>query len=175
MSDPYIVISVGRHAGLPTDAVPRLPREEVPPAVRRVPRRARDQRSRRSTGSGVRNKAFAEKWFDEHEEGLEGGWDAQRRNKELDDDGVTGEVIFPDADAVESRTCAPFGAGLGLSGDLDPELGLAGARAHNRWLAELCADTARAAQRRRPGADHAPTSTTCSPRSAAPRTPVSAR
>lgn len=27
--------------------------------------------------------------------------------------------------------------GLGLSGDQDPELGMAGAQAHNRWLAEF--------------------------------------
>ena len=59
----------------------------------------------------------------------------------MDADGISAEVIFPDADAVESRTCAPFGTGLGLSGDHDPELGLAGARAHNRWLAEMCADS----------------------------------
>ncbi len=39
----------------------------------------------------------------------------------------------------------PFGAGLGLSGDLDPELGMAGAKAHNRWLAELCSAQPRAA------------------------------
>ena len=90
---------------------------------------------------GTSDKAFAEKWFAENEEGLEGGWDAERRNKEMDNDGITAEVIFPDADAVESRTCAPFGVGLGLSGDTDPELGLAGAKAHNRWLAELCADS----------------------------------
>jgi predicted TIM-barrel fold metal-dependent hydrolase len=33
----------------------------------------------------------------------------------------------------------PFGAGIGMSGaDYDPELALAGARAHNRWLADLC-------------------------------------
>ena len=90
---------------------------------------------------GTSDKGFADKWFAENEEGLEGGWDAHRRNKEMDNDGISAEVIFPDADAVESRTCAPFGTGLGLSGDLDPELGLAGARAHNRWLAELCADS----------------------------------
>lgn len=54
---------------------------------------------------------------------------------------MSGEVVFPDADAVESRTCVPFGAGLGMSGDMDPELGLAGAMAHNRWLAELCAQS----------------------------------
>ncbi len=34
---------------------------------------------------------------------------------------------------------APFGAGLSSAGDADPTLVLAGARAHNRWLAELCA------------------------------------
>ncbi len=28
-----------------------------------------------------------------------------------------------------------------MSGDLDPALGLAGSRAHNRWLAELCSDS----------------------------------
>ena len=30
---------------------------------------------------------------------------------------------------------------LVASGELDPTLLLAGARAHNRWLAELCADS----------------------------------
>jgi predicted TIM-barrel fold metal-dependent hydrolase len=50
-------------------------------------------------------------------------------------------VIFPDADAVTGGTAAPFGAGLGLSGAIDPDLALAGARAHNRWLAELCHDS----------------------------------
>src|SRR5712692_6423693 len=59
----------------------------------------------------------------------------------LDADGVVGEVIFPDADAVGAGASAPFGAGLGQSGDLDPTLLMAGARAHNRWLAELCADS----------------------------------
>ena len=49
--------------------------------------------------------------------------------------------MFPDADAVESRTCVPFGAGLGMSGDMNPDLGLAGAIAHNRWLAELCSNS----------------------------------
>ena len=32
----------------------------------------------------------------------------------------------------------PFSAGLQSSGELDGELVMAGARAHNRWLAELC-------------------------------------
>lgn len=86
---------------------------------------------------GIRNEAFADRWFQDNEEGLRGGWDTAQRLKELDGDGVAGEVVFPDADAVDSRTAAPFGVGLGLSGDHDPQLGMAGAQAHNRWLAEF--------------------------------------
>jgi predicted TIM-barrel fold metal-dependent hydrolase len=93
------------------------------------------------TRQGLRNEEFASEWFSENEEGLRGGWDAARRDRELDADGVTGEVIFPDADAVSGGASAPFGAGLGASGDIDPELLMAGARAHNRWLAELCQDS----------------------------------
>jgi len=48
-------------------------------------------------------------------------------------------VIFPDADAVSGGASAPFGAGLGATGATEGPLALAGARAHNRWLAELCA------------------------------------
>ena len=72
------------------------------------------------TALGVRNEDYAKQWFEEHEEALRSGWDADRRDLELDGDGVAGEVVFPDADAVESRTCVPFGAGLGMSGDMDP-------------------------------------------------------
>ena len=52
----------------------------------------------------------------ENAEGLRGGWDARRRDQELDADGVVGEVIFPDADAVTGGASAPFGAGLGRHG-----------------------------------------------------------
>ena len=38
-----------------------------------------------------------------------------------------------------ARASAPFHAGLGSAGDLDGELVMAGAQAHNRWLEELCA------------------------------------
>ncbi|MFI9718959.1 amidohydrolase family protein [Streptomyces sp. NPDC052396] len=138
-SDPYLVISSDCHAGLPT--------EEYRPYLERRHHRAFDdflaQRAARQaemTRLGVRNEAFATRWFEEHREGLRGGWDPTQRIKELDGDGVAGEVVFPDADAVDSRNAAPFGVGLGLSGDHDPELGLAGARAHNRWLAEFCGE-----------------------------------
>jgi predicted TIM-barrel fold metal-dependent hydrolase len=59
------------------------------------------------------------------------------RDKELVGDAVAGEVIFPDA--ANGLAGAPFGSGLGASGASDAKLVLAGARAHNRWLADLCA------------------------------------
>lgn len=60
-----------------------------------------------------------------------GEWDPIVRMKELDDDGTAGEVIFPQM--------APFGAGLmQYRHAVTPELNLAGCRAYNRWLADLC-------------------------------------
>ena len=50
-------------------------------------------------------------------------------------------MIFPDADVLGGGASAPFSAGLQSSGELDGELVMAGARAHNRWLAELCSDS----------------------------------
>ncbi|MBW2272361.1 MAG: amidohydrolase [Deltaproteobacteria bacterium] len=60
-----------------------------------------------------------------------GEWDAKVRCEDLDGDGVAGEVIFPQM--------APFGAGLmQYRNPIDPEHNLAGIRAYNRWLADLC-------------------------------------
>lgn len=60
-----------------------------------------------------------------------GEWDAEVRIKELEDDGVAAEVIFPQM--------APFGAGLlQYRHPVDPEKNLAGIRAYNRWLADFC-------------------------------------
>jgi predicted TIM-barrel fold metal-dependent hydrolase len=136
--DPYLIISSDCHAGLPT--------ERYRPYLEARFHRDFDEflgerqaRREAMTRLGVRNEAFARKWFTDNEEGLRGGWDSAQRDKELDGDGVAAEVVFPDADAVDSGTAAPFGVGLGLSGDQDPDLGMAGARAHNRWLAEFCA------------------------------------
>jgi predicted TIM-barrel fold metal-dependent hydrolase len=134
----YLVVSADCHAGLPNAEY----REWLDPRYReafdeeQAARAVVDQETR---ARGLRNEEFAEAWERENEEGLRGGWDAARRDKELDADGVAGEVIFPDADAVTSGASAPFGAGLGARGDCDPELLMAGARAHNRWLAGLCA------------------------------------
>ena len=135
----YLVISSDTHAGLPGPEY----REWLDPEYRERFDDFLAERARAAelAARGFLNDEFARQWHEENEEGLRGGWDAARRDKELDADGVAGEVIFPDADSVTGGASAPFGAGLGVSGDTPADLLLAGARAHNRWLAELCADS----------------------------------
>ncbi len=60
-----------------------------------------------------------------------GEFDPAVRVKELDGDGIAGEIIFPQM--------APFGAGLmQYRYAVSPEENLAGCQAYNRWLADLC-------------------------------------
>ncbi len=136
-ADPYLIIAADSHAGLPTEHYREYLESAFHPAFDEfLTERAAQLES--ITRLGIRDERFARQWFEEHDDELAAGWDAVKRDQALDGDGVAAEVVYPDADAVESRTCVPFGAGLGLSGDLDPVLGMAGARAHNRWLADLC-------------------------------------
>jgi predicted TIM-barrel fold metal-dependent hydrolase len=64
-------------------------------------------------------------------------WDSEERRVDLEGDGVVGEVIFP-------NTVPPFYAqAFHISPPPTPESyarELAGARAHNRWLAEFCSE-----------------------------------
>jgi predicted TIM-barrel fold metal-dependent hydrolase len=136
-NDPYLIIAADSHAGLPTEEYRQYLESKFHPQFDEF-LAERHAQIEAATNLGVRNEEYAKKWFEDHDEELAGGWDAIKRDQALDADGVAGEVVYPDADAVESRTCVPFGAGLGLSGDLDPVLGMAGAKAHNRWLADLC-------------------------------------
>ena len=133
----YMVISSDCHAGLPSEQY----RDWLDPEFHESFDYFLEQRAQllELAQRGMLNEEFADDWKSENEEGLRGGWDAERRDKELDADGVVGEVIFPDADSVTSGASAPFGAGLASGGDTRPDLLLAGARAHNRWLAQLCA------------------------------------
>jgi predicted TIM-barrel fold metal-dependent hydrolase len=139
VSDRYLIISSDTHAGLPDSEY----EEYLDPKYRDAFHDELDQRiaMRERTIAEKGEIEFVQEWYEQNEEGLRGGWDAARRDTELDADGVVGEVIFPDADAVRGGASAPFGAGLGASGEFDPTLLMAGARAHNRWLAELCADS----------------------------------
>ncbi len=65
-------------------------------------------------------------------------WESKRRLKELAQDGVVAEVLFPNTIPPfypsGNLTAAPPMAG-------EHELRWEGLRAHNRWMAEFCADT----------------------------------
>ncbi len=60
-----------------------------------------------------------------------GEFDPDARTRDLDGDGVAGEIVFPQM--------VPFGGGLIQYRDpVSPELNLEGIRAYNRWLADFC-------------------------------------
>lgn len=60
-----------------------------------------------------------------------GEFDAAQRLIELEEDGIAGELIFPQM--------APFGAGLTqYRTPISPEHNLEGNRSYNRWLADFC-------------------------------------
>ena len=99
MNDPYIIVSADSHAGLPTAEYRQYLDAKFHPQFDDF-LNERDQALEASTMLGVRNEDYAKKWFEEHEEALRSGWDAPRRDLELDGDGVAGEIIFPDADAT---------------------------------------------------------------------------
>src|SRR5215471_13572888 len=135
----YLVISADTHAGPPSEAY----REYVDPQYRED--FDRDQESALALRSLVLESAseeqakFREEWEEQTGDGGRlASHDPAARQAELDKEGVAGEVIFPDADVLGGGASAPFSAGLQSSGELDGELVMAGARAHNRWLAELC-------------------------------------
>ena len=145
----YLVISADCHAG------PNAPvyREYLDPGYRtdfdeELTERQRliEERQRGLAASPFTgDEEFQGEWFGEdedgnslHEIGLRGGWDAPTRDKELDNDGVTAEVVFPGPDAVTGVMGAPFGAGFNPVATRSPEHLLAGARSYNRWAAELC-------------------------------------
>ena len=78
---------------------------------------------------------------DLQDDGRSRNWDSDRRNADLDAEGVAAEVIFP-------NTVPPFfPTGVVIAPAPDPEdfeLRLVGIRAHNRWLADfVAADPAR--------------------------------
>ncbi|MDZ7676755.1 MAG: amidohydrolase family protein [Acidimicrobiales bacterium] len=83
--------------------------------------------------------------FDNPYQDLEGddaerNWDSARRLREMEDDGVVGEVVFP-------NTIPPFFPKVSLVNQAPPadagdlERRWAGLQAHNRWLADFCAET----------------------------------
>jgi predicted TIM-barrel fold metal-dependent hydrolase len=138
--DRYVVISSDTHAGPPTERYGDYLEPRYRQAFEEDMRLTKlESEFRRDLIDG---SAFAEQWEAETgDSGRRASWDPAVRNAELDREGIAAEVIFPDADVLGGGASAPFHAGLASSGDLDGELVLAGARAHNRWLEELCSDS----------------------------------
>lgn len=144
----YVVISADCHAG------PNSPvyRDYLDPQYRADFDEELDERQKliddRRAGRFVGDDRFKEEWFGEddegnslHEIGLRGGWDAVTRDRELDNDAVAAEIVFPGPDAATGTMGAPFGAGFNPAVTRSPEHLMAGARAYNRWAAQLCQDS----------------------------------
>jgi predicted TIM-barrel fold metal-dependent hydrolase len=133
-TDRYTIISADCHAGLQC--------EEYRPYLDTKYHAAFDAflaERNAARGEALKmNYDYIMNWETEHEEGLRGAYDPEQRDKELDADGVAAEVIFADADAITGMASPPFGAGLSAGTIEDPDLAFAGARAHNRFLAEFC-------------------------------------
>jgi predicted TIM-barrel fold metal-dependent hydrolase len=135
MSDRYLIISADCHAGLPCeDYRPYLETKFHPQFDEFLA-----ERDARRHEQLAMNYDYITTWETEHEEGLRGAYNGEQRDKELDADGVAAEVMFADSDAITGMESPPFGAGLSAGQILDPDLAFAGARAHNRFLADLCA------------------------------------
>jgi predicted TIM-barrel fold metal-dependent hydrolase len=135
-SERYLVVSTDGHAGL----LPEKYRDYLDPQHR--------ERFDREIGAEVAARVarekdflideFNEKWRAGNGAKLAAAWDSDMRLEVIDADGVAAEVLFPDG--ITERNAPPFGAGLGLRPyGVDPDLQWAGARAHNRWIAEFCA------------------------------------
>ena len=130
-----LVISSDCHAGLP----PERYRDYVDPEHRDafdVALPIQIDMTRAATKKFLVDE-INEEWRKGREQQLTGAWDHEERVKVLDADGVAGEILFPDG--ITEMNMPPFGAGLSLPTEgIVPELQWAGARAHNRWLAEFC-------------------------------------
>jgi predicted TIM-barrel fold metal-dependent hydrolase len=142
--DRYLVISSDGHAGPPADHYREYLEERYRNAFdeHQAQTRAMREAMAKARGAGD-NTEFLKQWNDQTDGdgGLLAAYDSDYRNKVLDIEGVAAEVLFPDADVLGTGRIAasPFGSGLAGGAGNAPELALAGAKAHNRWLADFCA------------------------------------
>jgi predicted TIM-barrel fold metal-dependent hydrolase len=129
----YVVVSADGHAGPPASVY----REYLDPAFRA----AFDEHVSQLTSSGMVPESFVQAWHEQTGDAeMRAGYDSAVRDQILDREGVVAEVLFPDADVLGTGRLAssPFGSGLASAEGGDTEAVLAGARAHNRWLADFC-------------------------------------
>lgn len=132
---PYVIVSSDTHAGLQVEEYREYLETRFHPQFDEW---VVERHNHRRLVEEV-NGEYVARWEGENAEGLKGAYDPDVRDKELDADGIAGEVIFADGDAVTGQESPPFGAGLAAGQITDPALAFAGARAHNRWLVEFCA------------------------------------
>src|ERR1700684_990533 len=134
VSERYVIISADGHCGLPlADYRPYRETRFHAPFDAWVAQKEAERAEKLET-----NFEYIMGWESSNEEGLRGAYDSAVRDKELDQDGVSADVLFADADAITGMGSPPFGAGLAAGEIEDPDLAFAGAHAHNRFLAELC-------------------------------------
>ena len=129
----YMVISADCHAGLPAPMYRRYLEEKYHGDFDRYL-----EKTAPSRGQGMQRLFTKEAIADfakEAEEagGIEGFWNHRTRMKELEDEGIVAEVVFPDGTDDNEH---PFRRDL----EAAYELHAAGARAYNRWVADLCAE-----------------------------------
>jgi predicted TIM-barrel fold metal-dependent hydrolase len=135
--DRYLLISADGHAGPPAE----LYRDYLDPAFR-APFDEHQAQLQALRDAMQQDDSFRKEWEQKTGDGgLTAAYDSAARNEKLDGEGVAAEVLFPDADVLGTGRLAssPFGSGLGSPIPAAPEQVLAGARAHNRWLADFCA------------------------------------
>lgn len=132
----YLIVSGDGHAGPP----PAVYREYLDPEFRE-----RFDRHQEELAAGrMVDQGFVDEWDEETgDREMRAAYDSAVRDRVLDEEGVAAEVLFPDADVLGTgRTASsPFGSGLASGAGADPEAVRAGARAHNRWLADFVAES----------------------------------
>jgi predicted TIM-barrel fold metal-dependent hydrolase len=135
MTNRYLIVSTDGHAGLP----PHEYRDYLDPQYREAfdDALAEEIERRKKAEENFLIKDFNDRWRAGNVGKLAAAWDSDLRTEVIDADGVAAEVLFPDG--ITEMNTPPFGAGLGLKPwGIEPELQWAGARAHNRWMAEFC-------------------------------------
>lgn len=139
----YLLVSADGHSGPPAkvyrDYLDRDFREKFDEQQKMMD----DLRALSPLASGDKSE-FQREWelATDGDGGLTAAYDGAERNRVLDREGVVAEVLFPDADVLGTGRLAssPFGTGLAVGSQSDPEDAIAGSRAHNRWLADFVSD-----------------------------------
>src|SRR5262245_62378779 len=115
--DKLLIISTDCHAGLPTEHYREHSAAKYHPLLDEYLENCRQARERfqllgaARKGFAIFNQQFVDDFKNEpllETGGPEGGWDFQKRTKELEADGVAAEVIYPGPVNLFRETSIPF-------------------------------------------------------------------